>query len=81
MNLMVYEYGDEAVIVDCGMMFPDAATRGVDGIVPEMRFVCDTAAQVTGGGHAVYQHAAAAQYDRPTDVGNNTGVHRAAMHI
>jgi ribonuclease J len=41
MNLMVYEYGDEAIIVDCGMMFPDAATLGVDVIVPDMSYIYD----------------------------------------
>ena len=29
MNLMVYEYGAESILVDCGMMFPDAATMAV----------------------------------------------------
>ncbi|MEO6486850.1 MAG: ribonuclease J [Thermoanaerobaculia bacterium] len=43
MNLMVYEYGDDAVIVDCGMMFPDAATLGVDVIVPDMTYIFDNA--------------------------------------
>ena len=41
MNLMVYEYGEEAIIVDCGMMFPDAATLGVDVIVPDMTYLFD----------------------------------------
>lgn len=41
MNLMVYEVGDEAVLVDCGMMFPDAATLGVDVIVPDMSYLFD----------------------------------------
>jgi ribonuclease J len=43
MNLMVYEYGDDAVIVDCGMMFPDSATLGVDVIVPDMTYIFDNA--------------------------------------
>jgi ribonuclease J len=41
MNLMVYEYGDDAIIVDCGMMFPDATTLGVDVIVPDMAYLFD----------------------------------------
>jgi ribonuclease J len=41
MNLMVYEVGDEAILVDCGMMFPDAATLGVDVIVPDMSYIFD----------------------------------------
>ncbi len=45
MNLMVYECGDEAILVDCGMMFPDAATRGVDVIVPDMTYIFENAAK------------------------------------
>jgi ribonuclease J len=46
MNLMVYECGDEAILVDCGMMFPDAATLGVDVIVPDMTYIFDNAAKI-----------------------------------
>jgi len=45
MNLMIYELDDAAIIVDCGMMFPDAATLGVDVIVPDMTYVFDNAAK------------------------------------
>jgi ribonuclease J len=45
MNLMVYEAGDEAIIVDCGMMFPDAATLGVDVIIPDMTYIFENAAR------------------------------------
>src|SRR3954467_11420258 len=45
MNLMVYEYGDAAIIVDCGMMFPDASTLGVDVIVPDMTYVFENASK------------------------------------
>ena len=45
MNLMVYECGDEAILVDCGMMFPDAATLGVDVIVPDMTYIFENAAK------------------------------------
>src|SRR5438128_5733225 len=48
MNLMVYEYGDAAIVVDCGMMFPDAATLGVDVIVPDMTYVFENAAKFRG---------------------------------
>jgi ribonuclease J len=46
MNLMVYECGDEAIIVDCGMMFPDAATLGVDVIVPDMTYLFENASKI-----------------------------------
>jgi len=46
MNLMVYEVGDDAILVDCGMMFPDAATLGVDVIVPDMTYLFENAAKI-----------------------------------
>ncbi|MBV9494410.1 MAG: ribonuclease J, partial [Acidobacteria bacterium] len=48
MNLMVYEHGDDAVLVDCGMMFPDSATLGVDVIVPDMTYVFENASKFRG---------------------------------
>ena len=48
MNCMVYEYGGEAIVVDCGMMFPDAATLGVDVIVPDMSYIFENSARVRG---------------------------------
>ncbi|PYQ32053.1 MAG: ribonuclease J [Acidobacteria bacterium] len=46
MNLMVYECGDDAIVVDCGMMFPDATTMGVDVIVPDMTYLFDNASKI-----------------------------------
>ncbi len=45
MNLMVVEYGQAAIVVDCGMMFPDAATLGVDVIIPDMSYIFQNAAR------------------------------------
>src|SRR5260370_25060603 len=39
MTLMVYETADSAIVLDCGMMFPDASTLGVDVIVPDMTYL------------------------------------------
>jgi ribonuclease J len=47
MNLMVYEIAGKAIIVDCGMMFPDAATLGVDVIVPDMTYIFERADKFT----------------------------------
>lgn len=46
MNLMLYEYGDAMIAVDCGMMFPDASTLGVDVIVPDMTYIFENAAKL-----------------------------------
>src|SRR6266540_5289675 len=48
MNLMVVEYGEAAIVVDCGMMFPDAATLGVDVIIPDMSYIFDNAVKFRG---------------------------------
>src|SRR5256885_11690008 len=45
MNLMVLEYEESAIVIDCGMMFPDAATLGVDVIVPDMTYIFENAAR------------------------------------
>jgi ribonuclease J len=39
MNMMVFEYGDHAVVVDCGVMFPDAELPGVDIIIPDITYL------------------------------------------
>jgi ribonuclease J len=48
MNLMVYEFGGAAIVVDCGMMFPDAATLGVDVVIPDMSYLFDNAEKFVG---------------------------------
>jgi ribonuclease J len=30
LNMMLIEYGDDAIAVDCGLMFPDAHLLGID---------------------------------------------------
>ena len=35
-NMYLYIYGDEILIVDCGMGFPDASTPGVDFLIPDI---------------------------------------------
>lgn len=44
-NMMVYEYGDDAVIVDCGMMFPETMSLGVEVIIPDFTYVLENAAK------------------------------------
>jgi len=39
MNMMVFEYGDHAIVVDCGIMFPDAELPGVDIIIPDITYL------------------------------------------
>ncbi|MCY4639225.1 MAG: ribonuclease J [Chloroflexi bacterium] len=38
-NMMIYEYGGEAIAVDVGLLFPDAEHLGVDIIIPEISYL------------------------------------------
>ncbi|MDQ6965993.1 MAG: MBL fold metallo-hydrolase, partial [Mariprofundaceae bacterium] len=35
-NMMLYALGDEGVIVDCGMGFPEPGQHGVDVVIPDI---------------------------------------------
>ena len=41
MNMMIYEWDGEAIVVDCGMTFPDPTILGVDVIIPDMTYLLD----------------------------------------
>ena len=38
-NMSVLEYGDDAIIIDCGMSFPDEDLLGVDVVLPDFTYV------------------------------------------
>ncbi len=48
MNMMVYETDHSAIVVDCGMMFPDTSVLGVDVVVPDMTWVFERAEKIAG---------------------------------
>ncbi len=47
-NMMAIEYGDDILIIDCGLMFPDEAHHGVDIVLPDAQYVIDRAENVVG---------------------------------
>ncbi len=40
-NMMVYAWGDDAVMVDCGMGFPEPGQHGVDIVIPDISALAD----------------------------------------
>ena len=38
-NLTVFEYGDEIILLDCGMAFPDEDMPGVDAVIPDITYL------------------------------------------
>jgi ribonuclease J len=39
MNMMAFEYDDDLIVVDCGVMFPDTELLGVDIIIPDISYL------------------------------------------
>lgn len=47
-NMMVYEFGENILIVDAGMMFPENDMLGIDYIIPDFQYILDRADWVRG---------------------------------
>jgi len=47
-NMMVVEYGDDIIIVDAGVMFPDEEMFGVDLVIPDISYLSDKKHRIRG---------------------------------
>ena len=45
-NMLAVEYGDDIVIVDCGVQFPDEDMLGVDLIIPDISYLLERAERI-----------------------------------
>lgn len=41
MNIMALRYGDDIIVIDCGMMFPEAELLGVDIVTPDLTYLIE----------------------------------------
>jgi len=47
-NLYVYEYGNDMVVVDCGVGFPESEMFGVDLVIPDFSYIKQNASKLRG---------------------------------
>jgi ribonuclease J len=45
-NMYVFEYGDDIVVVDCGLMFPDEEMFGIDLVIPDVTYLRENSEKV-----------------------------------
>ncbi len=48
MNMTALEYGDEIIIVDCGVAFPEDDMLGVDLVIPDFSYLRDESKHIMG---------------------------------
>jgi ribonuclease J len=48
LNMMAVEYGDTIFVIDAGIMFPEAYMLGVDYVIPDMDYLRQNRARVSG---------------------------------
>jgi ribonuclease J len=47
-NMYIYEYGNDIIIVDCGVGFPDEGMPGVDLVIPDITYLRDKIDKIKG---------------------------------
>ncbi len=47
-NMTVFEYGDDLIVIDCGMAFPDTRMPGIDIIIPDFHYLRENRDKIRG---------------------------------
>ncbi|NLC85241.1 MAG: MBL fold metallo-hydrolase, partial [Ruminococcaceae bacterium] len=47
-NMFALEYGNDMIIIDCGIAFPDEEMPGIDVVIPDFTYVRENAHKLRG---------------------------------
>jgi len=47
-NMTVFEYGDDIIVVDAGLTFPDDTLPGVDSVIPDITYLAKNRSKIRG---------------------------------
>ena len=76
MNITVFEYEDEIIVVDCGLSFPTDDMLGIDLVIPDVTYLKENREKI---GEAHYEYSEDEVVDDVLDEASNNLIKKLKM--